>query len=57
VSDEGQFSGRIPVDVDQFSVDFLEPLLDTMGVSSRALLAYLTEWVEKKPREASSPLT
>lgn len=57
VSDEGQFSGRIPVDVDQFSVDFLEPLLDTMGVSSRALLAYLTEWVEKKPREASNPLT
>lgn len=43
------FSGRIPVDVDQFDEEFMSGLIRTMVLASDTLLAYLAEWVGKKP--------
>lgn len=47
---ESRIAGRIPVDIDQFEPDFLEPLLDAMGLASRTLTNYLTTWAVRKEK-------
>lgn len=54
VSGDDRLAGRLPVDVEQFSLEFLEPLLDTAGVASRTLLGYLTMWVDAKTRHLAA---
>lgn len=54
VSGDNRLAGRLPVDVEQFSLEFLEPLLDTAGMASRTLLDYLTMWADAKTRHVAT---
>lgn len=44
----GIVSARIPIEIDQFSEDFLEGIASTMATTSRTILNYLEAWGEIK---------
>jgi hypothetical protein len=46
--DGANFSGRVPIDIDQFDEDFVGALIEAMTRCSAPLVDYLREWADKK---------